>query len=121
MIKKLFNVNEDNKLIEISDVKIANTFLTRLIGLMFRKNIEIPLLFEVPKSKYNSRSTIHTCFMRFEIVIIFIDWDNKINEIIRLKPWQYYTPKKPSKYIIEIKKSEFYKYSLKKGDKIILR
>ncbi len=102
------------------DVKIANTFTKRLVGLMFKKDAKIPLLFEIPKLKNRNRSAIHTCFMRFEIVIIFIGYDDEIFEIATLKPWQYYTPKKGAKYIIEFEKNEFEKYDLEVNDKIKL-
>ena len=100
------------------DVKIANTFTKRLVGLMFKKDAKIPLLFEIPKSKNRTRSAIHTCFMRFEIVIIFIGYNEEVFEIATLKPWQYYTPKKGAKYIIEFEKNEFEKYDLEVNDKI---
>ena len=102
------------------DAKIANTFTKRLVGLMFKKDAKIPLLFEIPKSKNRTRSAIHTCFMRFEIVIIFIGFDNEIFEIVNLKPWKIYTPKLPAKYIIEIDKKYIKNYDFNKNDKIEL-
>ena len=111
--------NIDKKLYEFN-VKIANTFLKRLVGLMFKKDANIPLLFEIPKSKNRIRSSIHSCFMRFEIVIVFIGFDNKIFEIVTLKPWQYYAPKKPAQYIIEFEKKEFKKYNLEVKDIVMI-
>lgn len=109
-------INNNNEI----NVNIANTFIKRLIGLMFKKESKIPLVFEIPKSNMKSRSSIHTCFMRFEITVIFIDWEEKVFEIKDLKPWKYHKPKKPAKYVIEIEKENLNKYNLKKGDKISL-
>lgn len=88
---------------------------------MFKKEINKPLLFKIPKSKNKNRSSIHSCFMRFEIAIVFIDFNNKIYEITNLKPWNFYSPKKPAKYIIEFKKEEFNKINLKINDKIKIK
>ncbi len=123
--------NNANKLIilynkesnmEIAKVEIANSFLSRLIGLMFKKNTEYPLLFEIPnKIKSRYRSSIHSFFMRFDLILVFIDEDNIIYEIADLKPWHCYTPKKPAQYIIEFGKNDFNNYDLKIGDKIKLK
>ena len=56
--------------------------------------------------------------MRFEIALVFIDDENLIYEIVDLKPWRYYVPKKPAKYIIEFDKKEFENYDLKIGDEV---
>ena len=59
--------------------------------------------------------------MRFELTLIFIDDEDMIYEIADLKPWKYYVPKKPAKYIIEFDKKEFKNYDLKIGDEIELK
>lgn len=121
ILKEKIHKNNSNKTYKNPyeiNVKIANTFRKRLVGLMFKKNAKNPLLFEIPKSKNRNRSAIHTCFMRFEIAIVFIGFEDEIFEITTLKPWKYYTPKKPAKYIIEFEKKDFKKYNLEVKDKI---
>ena len=106
---------------EIAKIRIANTFFSRLMGLMFKKNAEVPLLFEIPERiNKKERSSIHSFFMRFEIIIIFIDKRNVVYEIAELKPWNYYIPKKPAKYIVEFDKREF-NDCLKIGDEIDIK
>ncbi len=120
-VKKIIKkTDEKNKKLKSYNVKIANNYSSRLKGLMFKKSCKIPLLFEIPKSKNRKRSAIHTCFMRFEIVIIFIGYNNEIFEIVTLKPWKFYTPKLPAKYIIEIDKKNIKNYDFNKNDKIEL-
>lgn len=102
------------------NVNIADNFQSRLKGLMFKKHAKTPLLFEIPKSNNRKRSAIHTCFMRFEITIVFIGFDNKIFEITNLKPWKFYTPEKPAQYVIEFNKNYFENYDLKVDDEIEL-
>ena len=56
-------------------IKYARKFKDRLIGLMFKKNINYCLCFE----KCNC---IHTFFMRENIVVVFTD---KIGNILKIK------------------------------------
>lgn len=91
-------------------IKYADNYLKRLIGLMFKKDIDYGLLFILGYG-----SGIHTCFMRFNIDVYFIDENKIIFEKITLKPWKYYNPSKKAKYILETKENHM---NLKKGDKI---
>lgn len=82
-------------------IKIANTFFKRLLGLMFKKDIDYGLLF------INiSYPSIHTSFMRFDIDVYFLDENKIIVDKVTLKPWRYYKTKEKTKYILETKKDE---------------
>ena len=70
------------------EIKYANTFLKRLMGLMFKKDINYALLFTNLKD-----SSVHTHFMRFEIDVYFIDKNKTVFEKATLKPWRFYRPK----------------------------
>ncbi|WP_259324105.1 DUF192 domain-containing protein [Mitsuokella multacida] len=64
-------------------VCIADTFWTRLCGLMFRRPLPpaTALLIEPCNS-------IHMCFMRFAIDAVYLDEQGKILKITRyLRPW----------------------------------
>ena len=107
---------------KIAAVQIADDFLTRLIGLMFKREFEYPILFKIPPH-FNSpsRSAIHTCFMLIEIIAVFVDDDNEVFEIARLKPWQYYKPKKSAKYVIEFNEEDYFKCKLEIGNQIKIK
>ena len=91
-------------------IKIADNYFKRLIGLMFKKDIDYGLLIIL---KYGS--SIHTCFMRFAIDIYFLD-DNKIVfDKVTLKPWKYYKTSKKAKYVFEVKENSI---ELNIGDKL---
>jgi uncharacterized membrane protein (UPF0127 family) len=69
-----------------SDILLATSFSERLIGLMFKER--------PPKGSngllIDPCNSIHTCFMRYPIDVIFLDASNKIIKIIyRLKPWRF--------------------------------
>src|ERR1700751_382328 len=74
---------EDKKTL-IENVNIANTFYSRLLGLMFSEKLE--------KNKgllLNPCNSIHTCFMNYPIDIVFLDKNDYVVKIIRnMKPWR---------------------------------
>jgi uncharacterized membrane protein (UPF0127 family) len=94
------------------EIKYADNYIKRLLGLMFKKDIDYGLLFIL---KYGS--SIHTCFMNFTIDVYFLDENKIIFEKVTLKPWKFYKPSKKAKYILETKKNYI---NLKKGEKLEL-
>lgn len=65
-------------------VEEAKTFWARLKGLMFRASLMTDnalLLDPCPQ--------IHTCFMRFNIDVVFLDKENRVVAVLEnLKPWR---------------------------------
>ena len=81
-------------------IKYADSYLKRLRGLMFKKDIDYGLLFIL---KYGS--SIHTCFMRFTIDAYFLDENKVIIDKTTLKPWKFYKASNKAKYILETKEN----------------
>jgi len=66
----------------------ANTFYKKLMGFMFKKNINYALLFR-------NCNGIHTFFMKEEIDVILTDKNNNILYLYpNLKKWKIILPKK---------------------------
>lgn len=65
------------------EVMVADTFLTRLAGLMLRQKLPVKTgLLLVPCN------SVHMCFMRFAIDVVYIDKKFKIIKVVKnLKPW----------------------------------
>ena len=64
-------------------IEIADSFFTRLAGLMFRK--KLPQGMGLLLAPCNS---VHMCFMRFPIDVIYIDREYHILKVVKgLKPW----------------------------------
>lgn len=66
------------------NVEYARTFWARLKGLMGRKSLapQAALLLEPCPQ-------IHTCFMRFNIDVIFLDAHNRVVAVVEnIKPWR---------------------------------
>ena len=95
--------------LSINDKKInvimCNTFLKRLKGFMFKKNINYCLCF--PKT-----NSIHTFFMKENIDVIMADKNNKVlfiyknlvkNKVILPKKNVYYTYELPNNFIEGLK------------------
>lgn len=116
-IKILNKKNEQKSTID--HLSCANTFIKRLLGLMGKNNYN-GLIF---KQKYPNTlvGSIHTCFMNAPLDIIYINKDMVIQEIITLKSWKLYIPKKGNiKYIIELPEKSIKKYNINIYDKIVI-
>lgn len=91
MIKKIVYQSQ-----VIGNVFIADTFLRRFLGYMFKKK---PYYDAIMFKPCNS---IHTFFMWFDIDVLFIDKDMKIiTKIDALKPGKIVMPVKMATSVIE--------------------
>jgi len=90
---------------EIKNVEIADSFLSKIKGLMFKKKGRLLLKFY-----FQDYHKIWMLFMKFSIGLVFIDKNKKIIDIIENakpitfnpKTWKIYGPKKKCKYILEV-------------------
>lgn len=76
--------NTSKQCVLCSNCKVANSFISRFIGLMGRKNLEQGNgLIIVPCN------SIHTFFMKFPIDVVFIDRNNTVVRLVEnIKPWK---------------------------------
>lgn len=102
----------------IATLKFANSYFSRLKGLMFKKKLDYVLLLKPLKSKHKFLSSVHTLFMRFTIDLVFLDKNKKVLETAQLSPWKFYIPHKPANYILEMEKGAIKKYQIAIGDKL---
>ncbi len=83
-------INFNNKTIEVYNVKKCNWF-EKIIGLMFsRREKANALVFGFHKS---TKMAIHSFFVFFPFIAIWMDDKNKVIEIKKIKP---FTPKESS-------------------------
>lgn len=67
-----------------NDILIADTLITRLIGLMFKEK-----LVGADGLLINPCNSIHTFFMRYSLDIVFLSSENRVVKILRdVKPWR---------------------------------
>lgn len=66
------------------NVKIANTFFTRLKGLMFTPKLE-----GMDALLIDPCNSIHNFFVYFALDVVFIDSENRVVKVIRnFRPWR---------------------------------
>lgn len=97
----------------IKDVLLAESFIARLTGYMFRKKPHHKAIM------FNPCNSIHTFFMRFDIDVLFL---NSNMEIVKkaeaLKPGKAVMPVKDAKYVIESEAGAFKDFEV--GDRITM-
>ncbi|MGI6589553.1 MAG: DUF192 domain-containing protein [Candidatus Iainarchaeum sp.] len=97
----------DNKII-MKKVLFAKTTLERTKGLMFEneKKFDYALVFEFP-TESKIRSSLHMLFVFFPIDVLFLNKNKIVVDKVTLTPFTpNYTPKKASKYVIEMPKGK---------------
>lgn len=97
------------------DLKLNNTFFSRLAGLMFKKNLPIGSGIILKPC-----TQIHTCFMRFNIDVIFLDKDLQVLHVIEnMPPWRISPLFLKSYYTVELPAGTL-KGRVKKGETLAL-
>ena len=97
------------------DLKMNNTFFSRLVGLMFKKNLPAGSGIILKPC-----TQIHTCFMRFNIDVIFLDTDLKVVHIIEnMPPWRISPLLLKARYTVELPSGTL-KGRVKKGETLAL-
>ena len=87
-----------NKSINISVKKLSS--FNRLIGLMFKSKTSNNLLFEFNEG---TKMSIHSYFVFFDFLIVWLDRNNKVIEWKIVKPFSFMVKsKKPSSKFIEV-------------------
>lgn len=88
-----------NNEIIAEDVKLANNFISRSIGLISRKKI-----YDKEALVIKPCCSIHTFFMKFSIDVLFVDKNDKIIAIHRdIRPNKILPVYFKSEYVIEMK------------------
>ncbi|MBT6324595.1 MAG: DUF192 domain-containing protein [Bdellovibrionales bacterium] len=110
----MFEVRKKDSNIKIcSKAKLASGIYERMKGLMFSKSLE-----GFDGLILDPCNSIHTCFMNYNIDVIFLDKDLTIIKIIRdMKKWRMSNIYFSSKKVIEIDGCSL-DQSISEGDKL---
>ncbi len=99
----LFNKTKNKRI--MGRVRVAATSWNKLKGLMFenRERFDYALVFPLPRES-TLQATIHMLFVFFPIDVVYLNKNKRVVDIVRsLQPFTpSYTPKKPSKFFIEL-------------------
>lgn len=112
-MRKVALQNESRTL--IPECFIAESYMSRFLGLMGRKTIPQNEAICFPRC-----NSIHTFFMRFPIDVILVGEDGKIVSVVQaMKPWRLLLPRKGVKHIIELQANRVESLELQTGAKLI--
>ena len=85
---------------------ICSSFLAKARGLMFRKKstlVNTAYLFKLKSDqKEAQRVTLHTYFVFFPILVLFLDKEKKVRYIAKLKPFTFFIYPSKVAWIIEL-------------------
>ena len=96
--------------------RLADSVLTRVVGLMFSKQTQSAMIL---KFKKEIPVSLHTFFVFFPIDIMFVDGNEKVAELVEaMQPFTTYIGKKNAKYIVEVPAGTIKRSGTRVGDRI---
>ncbi|MDF2590730.1 MAG: hypothetical protein K0S75_196 [Clostridia bacterium] len=111
----LYNVNKENIVLE--NLKLANGFFEKFRGLMGRKRLN--------KSEglmILSCNSIHTCFMKFPIDVLFLNMDHEVIAMRKeVKPWRMVNFVKKAYITVEMPEGTIEHKNVEVGDLLIMK
>ena len=109
---KIKNMTKDRILCD--QALMADTFLLRGLGLMFRKEWK-----DFNGFLLMPCGSIHTCCMRIPIDVCFLDRERKILKVVkRLGPWKFVSGGKGSHATLELPEGTVQRTETEAGDKL---
>lgn len=101
-----------NSSVLLKKCRIADTFFSRLMGLMGKKQIPQDEAIVFPRC-----NSIHTFFMRFPIDVIFVSAEGKVVALSEaVGPWRLILPKARVKHTIEMRAARAKELGISVGD-----
>ena len=84
-MKHLKIIHPHSNFVLTKKARIADGFSDRLMGLMFKTEMK-----DFDGLLILGSNSIHTCFMRFNIDVLFLNKENKVIKIFEnMKPWRF--------------------------------
>jgi uncharacterized membrane protein (UPF0127 family) len=95
--------NETRGLTLVQRVQRADSFFTRLRGLMFRRQLhEDEGLLLVGRSESRTEAAIHMFFVFFSIGVLWLDRENRVVDKAIARPFRpFYAPQAPAQGVLE--------------------
>lgn len=104
--------NSSKNIVIATQVKMANNFFTRTIGLLSRKSLSREEGLVIKPC-----SSIHTFFMKFPIDVLFVGKKGNIVALYEnVKPWRILPLHFTSSYVIELPAGTILDKNIDKGD-----
>jgi len=101
------------------NVIFCDTFISKLLGLMFTLKADRALVFRFDKEK---KVALHMFFVFYPIDVVYLNSDKKIVELKPyLRPFSVYFPKNKARYVMELPAGYIQTHSLATGAEYMLR
>jgi uncharacterized membrane protein (UPF0127 family) len=111
----LYNISKNKVVVE--NIIMADSFAKRLKGLMGKK-----ALGKSEALMLMSCKSIHTCFMRFPIDVVFLDMNYKVIQMREnLQPWRMLGGKKKAYFVLELTEGTIAYKGISVGDILIMK
>lgn len=109
--------SEDAPFLKEIEILMADTFLARFVGLMFRQKLPAATgLFLAPCN------SVHMCFMRFAIDVVYLDKEYNIIKVVKhLRPWIGLSMCSKAWAVLEMTAGEAERCGCEVGRKLILQ
>ncbi len=117
-MRQVFIKNHTHPLPQPISVSICNSFINRLRGFMFQRQIPVEngLLF-IQGNESRINSAIHMFFVNFDLAVIWLDNHNCVVNKCLAQRWRpFYMPSGKAKMILELHPTHLDKFSI--GDKV---
>lgn len=112
---KIYNSTQNNLIAD--DIKVAENFFTRSIGLLSKKSLSGNEGLIIKPC-----CSIHTFFMKFDIDVLFVNKQNKIIALYEnVKPWRILPIHLRSYYVIELPSGSIMNKNIQKNDIVALK
>jgi uncharacterized membrane protein (UPF0127 family) len=107
------NITKDKILAQ--NCNICRNFLTRGVGLMFKKKMTPTIL----AFKRQNTATIHTFFVKHYLDVLFLNDQWEVIDLIEgMQPKNFYTPKQKAMFVVELPEGTISKSKTAVGDVI---
>jgi uncharacterized protein len=92
-------------------IDIADTFWARFLGLMGSSRLPVDHALLIKQC-----SSVHTCFMRYPIDLVFLDSGYRVTETASaIKPWRLHMARAPAKHVLELAAGGIERLGLRSG------
>lgn len=111
---KRVNIRKISSPEAVITVKYCETFFSKLVGLMFTKELkqDSGLIF-IERNETRINTAIHMLFMNYDITVLWLDKNWVVVDKVLAKKWApIYIPRKPAQFVIELHPSRFSEYSV---------
>ena len=101
-------------------LKYCDTFVSRLLGLMFTREIDIDGGIQLAGKRDSIANTsIHMMFMRYDIEVVWVSEDLVVVDKTLAKKWGlFYSPKHPAMHVLELHPSKLSEFEI--GDQLLI-